>query len=267
MVDFWVGRLLAKLEALNLADDTIVFFTSDHGFYFGEHGYFGKAEWVHAPEATVTRDSSLPDWLAESWLLTVGWSPLYKELTNVPLISRVPGLQPGRRRALTTAPDLAPTTLDLVGVEAPEAMRGDSFAAVLRGEEAEHREFVLSSWPLYFAQGALTTAVDSVPRRVASHMPITVTTPDRALVFGGPEDPPELYDLENDGDQQTNLWEHRSGEGAALMERAVSFLEQQHTPEHHLKLRREAAGTFAWRPPPRTGGEDHWGNDESKEAG
>ncbi len=55
MVDFWIGRLLAKLDALGLRENTLVFFTSDHGFYFGEHDYFGKAEWVHDPEAEVTR--------------------------------------------------------------------------------------------------------------------------------------------------------------------------------------------------------------------
>src|SRR3712207_9358838 len=36
MVDFWIGRLLAKLDALGLRDNTVVLFTSDHGFYFGE---------------------------------------------------------------------------------------------------------------------------------------------------------------------------------------------------------------------------------------
>ena len=54
MVDFWIGRLLAKLDALGLRENTIVLFTSDHGFYFGEHDYFGKAEWVHDPEAEVS---------------------------------------------------------------------------------------------------------------------------------------------------------------------------------------------------------------------
>ena len=44
MVDFWIGRLLHKLDALGLRQNTIVIFTSDHGFYFGEHDYFGKAE-------------------------------------------------------------------------------------------------------------------------------------------------------------------------------------------------------------------------------
>ena len=176
MVDFWVGRLLAKLDVLGLRENTLVFFTSDHGFYFGEHDYFGKAEWINDQDAAVTEGSVVPDWLPESWLLTVGWSPLYKELTNVPLMVRAPGLEPGRRPALTTAPDLAPTILDLVDIERPGTMQGESFGDVLAGEKDEHRPFVVSSWPLYFAAGEFTTAVDSRSRRIASYMPMTVTT-------------------------------------------------------------------------------------------
>ncbi|MDQ3670162.1 MAG: sulfatase, partial [Actinomycetota bacterium] len=41
MVDRWIGRLLEKLDVLGLTDNTVVLFTSDHGFFFGEHGYFG----------------------------------------------------------------------------------------------------------------------------------------------------------------------------------------------------------------------------------
>ncbi len=86
MVEFWIGRLLGKLDALNLTDNTIVVFTSNHGFYFGEHDFFGKAEWVHEPDATVSENSNLPAWLSESWLLTVQWSPLYNEISRIPLI-------------------------------------------------------------------------------------------------------------------------------------------------------------------------------------
>ena len=71
-----------------------IFFTSDHGFYFGEHGYFGKAEWINDQERSRHEDSVVPDWLPESWLLTVGWSPLYKELTRVPLWSVLPAWNP-----------------------------------------------------------------------------------------------------------------------------------------------------------------------------
>lgn len=244
MVDFWVGRLLAKLDVLGLREKTAVFFLSDHGFYFGEHGYFGKAEWVHDPGATVSEDSVLPDWLPRSWLLTVGWSPLYRELTNVPLIARVPGVEPGRRRAMTAAPDLLPTLLELAGVEPPPEVQGASFLGVLRGEREEHRQFVISSWPLYFAEGEITCAVDSRPRRVASYMPLTVTTPERTLILGGPDEPPELYDVVEDPGEQNDIWRSRPAEGRALMERAISFLEQQGTPEQYLRPRRQALERF-----------------------
>jgi arylsulfatase A-like enzyme len=156
MVDFWMGRLLAKLDVLGLRDNTIIFFLSDHGFYFGEHGYFGKAEWINDNWATVTEGTTVASWLPESWLLTVGWSPLYQELTRVPLIVHAPGLTPGHRQALTTAPDLAPTILELAGVERPSAMQGiflgrprgrrrapalrrKLLAALLRGGRDNHR--------------------------------------------------------------------------------------------------------------------------------
>ena len=243
MVDFWIGRLLAKLDVLGLRDNTYVFFVSDHGFYFGEHGYFGKAEWFHDAEATITEGTVAPSWLPQSWLLTVGWSPLYQELTRVPLVVRGPGLAPGRRAALTTAPDLAPTILALAGTEQPATMQGVPFLDVLRGKD-EHRPFVISSWPLYFAEGEITSAVDSRPRRIASYMPLTVTTRARSLIVGGPAEDPELYDLENDPHERENMWEVHTGEGIALCESAIAFLDQCGTPEAYLAPRRTALEKF-----------------------
>ena len=245
MVDRCVGRLLEKLDVLGLRDNTYVFFTSDHGFYFGEHGYFGKAEWFHDPDATVAAGSDVPDWLPGSWLLTVGWSPLYQELTRVPLIVRGPGLPAGRRAALTTAPDLPATILDLLGVAAPGGVQGRSISPVLRGERDEHRAFVVSSWPLYFAEGELTSAVDSRTRRIASYMPLTVTTRARSLLLGGPSEAPELYDLESDPGEEENAWRMHAGEGRELAERAVAFLEELGTAERHLLPRRLALEALA----------------------
>lgn len=239
MVDHWMGRLLSKLDVLGLKENTVICFVSDHGFYFGEHDYLGKAEWINDQSATANPDSTMPAWLAESWLLTVDRSPLYQELTRVPLIVSAPGLEPGRRSAITTAPDLAPTILDLTGVGVPpEAMQGESFRKVLTRQREEHREFVVSSWPLYFAEGEITTAVDSKPRRIASYMPITTSTPDRSLILGGPGDPPELYDLTNDPHEQTNVWESHTTEGINLIEKTISFLEQQGTAEQYIQPRR-----------------------------
>ncbi len=257
MVDFWIGRLLAKLDALGLTENTWVFFLSDHGFYFGEHGYFGKAEWVHDPGAAVAEGSVVPEWLPESWLLTVGWSPLYKELTNVPLMVRGPGLVPGRRQAMTTAPDLAPTILELAGVDAPPSVRGDSFGGVLAGTWDEHRQFVVSSWPLYFAQGEMTLAVDSKPRRISSYMPLTVTTQQYSLILGGPAETPELYDLEGDPQEQTNILWSNIGEGRELCESALAFLEQQGTPDEFLTPRRGAIEKWFGPEHGKNGSADH----------
>ena len=239
MVDRWVGRLLSKLDVLGIADRTYVVFTSDHGFYFGEHEYFGKAEWFHDPDATVALDADIPEWLPDSWLLTLGWSPLYRELTRVPLFVRGPGLEPGRRDALTTAPDIAPTILDLVGLKPPASMRGRSFRPVLeRG--GEHRPYVVSSWPLYFAEGEMTTAIDSRPRRIANFMPLTVSTPNRTLILGGEGDPPELYDTDADPGERANLWDERADEGVALAGEALRFLADERTPAKFLEPRRQA---------------------------
>jgi arylsulfatase A-like enzyme len=240
MVDRWLGRLLEKLDVLGIRQRTYVVFTSDHGFYFGEHDLFGKAEWFHDPDAVLAPDADVPEWLPESWLLTIGWSPLYQELTRVPLIVRGPALEPGRRRALTTAPDLAPTILDLVGVDPDARMDGSSFRDVLAGGREDHRPFVVSSWPLYFAEGEMTSAVDSRPRRIASYMPLTVTTRTRSLVLGGAAEEPELYDLEADPGERQSVWSRHAEEGAELAAQAVTFLAERGTPERYLEPRRAA---------------------------
>ena len=245
MVDRWVGRLLDKIDVLGLGDNTYVLFTSDHGFFFGEHGYFGKAEWFHDPEARLAEGAEAPEWLPESWLLTVGWSPLYQELTRIPLFVRGPDLEPGRRRVLTTAPDLAPTVAELAGLEPPPQAEGRSFAPALTDAEREHRPFVISSWPLYFAEGEMTTAVDSRPRRVASYMPITLTTRDRSLILGGGAEAPELYDLEDDPGEQRNISTERPDEALDLVRSAIAFLEERKTPEKLLEPRRAALERFA----------------------
>ncbi|MGH3146548.1 MAG: sulfatase [Rubrobacter sp.] len=246
MVDFWIGRLLAKLDALGLRENTVVLFTSDHGFYFGEHGYFGKAEWVHDPEATVTDTSQVPEWLRESWLLTVERSPLYRELTNIPLMVRGPGLTPGHKQAMTTAPDIAPTILEMTGLGGPPTtMSGESFGGVLSGAKSEHRPFVVSSWPLYMAEGEIVTAVDSKAHKVADYMPLTISNRDQTVILGGPDDVPELYDLTEDPAETRNVWRERGDEGETLAEDAISFLESQGTPEEYLTPRRKALD--GWR--------------------
>ena len=143
---------------------------------------------------------------------------------------------------MTTAPDIAPTVLEFAGLgDVPTTMTGESFGGALRGRKTEHRSFVVSSWPLYLAEGEIVTAIDSKVRRISSYMPLTVTTLERSLILGGPDDEPELYDLRTDPGEQENLWHASVGEGETIREQALGFLERQGTPEEYLAPHRRAA--------------------------
>jgi len=117
-------------------------------------------------------------------------------------------------------------------------MTGESFLEVLAGTRDEHRPFVVSSWPLYLAEGEIVTAIDSKARRIADYMPLTITTRERSLILGGPDNEPELYDLVRDPVEQSNAWRELGHEGEALCESTLSFLERVGTPQEYLAPRR-----------------------------
>ena len=104
-IDEQIGRLRQELNGLGLADDTIVFFTSDHGDMLGSHG--------------------LP-------LKRKPW----EESTRVPGILRYPRKVAGGRkeRALLTHVDFAPTLLALCGVKGPAGMQGSDLSRVVLGK-------------------------------------------------------------------------------------------------------------------------------------
>jgi len=103
-VDDGVGRVLDWLDAEGLADDTIVIYTTDNGWYLGDLGLYDKRF-------------------------------MYEPGLRVPLIARGPGIMQGITPDQFVANiDLAPTILDLAGVAIPESMQGKSMAPLLRGE-------------------------------------------------------------------------------------------------------------------------------------
>ena len=103
-VDRNVGRVLDYLEAEGLMDNTLVVYTSDQGFYMGEHGWFDKR-----------------------WM--------YEESFRTPLLVRLPGGAKGHSFEMVQNIDYAPTFLELAGVEVPSDIHGCSFLPVLKGEE------------------------------------------------------------------------------------------------------------------------------------
>lgn len=104
-VDENVGRLLAYLDESGLAENTIVIYSSDQGFYLGEHGWYDKR-----------------------WM--------FEESLAMPFIIRWPGVvKPGvRSKAMIQNIDYAPTFLDAAGAKTPEDMQGASLVPVLKNE-------------------------------------------------------------------------------------------------------------------------------------
>lgn len=134
--------------------------------------------------------------------------PLYEELIHIPLIVYLPGRSGGQRcPALVQPPDLMPTILELCGVEAPDTIYESSFVPLLRGEDRKLREVTVSC-----------------KDRMMLHAPITISDQEWSLVLRG-KDPPELYNLQADPQQERNLFEFNHKKANQLWNEMVKMLE------------------------------------------
>jgi arylsulfatase A-like enzyme len=167
LIDDNVGRLLAALDELGLADDTVVIFTSDHGETLGDHGLIQKG------------------------------CRFYEGLVRVPLIWRWPGrIKSGVvSEALVELMDKAPTILELVGIEVPSHMQGRSLLQLLEGTatDAAHRELVRCE---YYDALDLPDASRATMIRIDRY---------KLVVYHG-HSLGELFDLETDPWEHENLW-------------------------------------------------------------
>ncbi len=105
-VDDEIGRLLDYLETNGLAENTVVMYSSDQGWYLGEHGWFDKR------------------WMYEESLVT-------------PLLARWPGvIKPGsvNEKDIASNLDFAETFLDIAGVDVPNDMQGASLVPLFKGQ-------------------------------------------------------------------------------------------------------------------------------------
>jgi arylsulfatase len=165
-VDAVVGRLLAELEAQALENDTLVVFTTDNGYFHGEHGLADK------------------------------WYP-YEESIRVPLIVRDPRLPPASRGLLNDDivlnTDLASTLLAWAGLAAPEGMQGIDIAPlyVTRSTPAWREEF--------FYEHPTIRSLDFIPASEA------LVRKDVKYVYWPDFDYEELFDLRQDPTEHRNL--------------------------------------------------------------
>ena len=103
-VDRNIGRILQYLEEAGLLENTLIVYTSDQGFYMGEHGWFDKRF-------------------------------MYQESYRTPLVMRLPDGQKGTIDQLVQNIDYAPTFLELAGIDIPDDIQGVSLLPLLKGEK------------------------------------------------------------------------------------------------------------------------------------
>nr|MBI1232123.1 sulfatase-like hydrolase/transferase [Cytophagales bacterium] len=165
-VDDGVGEVLDYLEENGLAENTIVVYTSDQGFYLGEHGWFDKRF-------------------------------MYEESFRTPLLIRYPKeIKPGTEiDKLVQNLDFAPTLLDYAGVAVAPEMQGVSFRRLVGGLTDEWRDAVYYTYYEY-------PSVHMVKRHYG------VSTDRYKLIhFYYDIDEWELYDLETDPNELTNVYD------------------------------------------------------------
>lgn len=115
-VDDCIGRIMNHLESSGRLKDTVVIFCSDHGYYFGEHGFIGKL---------FKRET--------------GPNKIYSELGHIPLLIRHPeGLGAGKRiDGFCQPPDLFATAVDLCGLPRVPWAQGTSLLPRIHGEKSQ----------------------------------------------------------------------------------------------------------------------------------
>jgi arylsulfatase A-like enzyme len=166
-VDDSLGRILAMLEKSGALDNTVVVFTSDHGYFYGEHG------------------------LNEERRLA------YEETIRIPLLVRFPSqVKAGTVAAeMVLSLDLAPTLMELAGVRPLAGMQGRSLLPVFAGAPGDWRRSFLIE---YYS--------DTVFPRV-HRMGYSAVRTDRYkfIRYGELKGMDELYDLEGDPYEERNL--------------------------------------------------------------
>ena len=170
MIDDAIGEVLSALDRLGLRENTVLVFFSDHGDYLGDHGLMLKGP-MH-----------------------------YQSLIRVPCVwsDPDPRYRSGRSDAMTSILDLAKTVLYRAGLQPYNGIQGEDLCSVMDGsDELADRSILIESTTQYPYLGfddivSVTTLVDERWR---------------LSVWQGCEWG-ELYDVENDPGEVTNLWDN-----------------------------------------------------------
>ena len=171
-VDECVRDVVNKLAEQGRLDNTFIVFYSDNGQFLGEHRLTGKDH-------------------------------VYDEASRVPFVVRYPRLAPAPRleSSLVGVIDLAPTFYDLAGIPTPDGTNGRSLIPLLRGTTEWRDSMLLEGWPGVDGE---ESAAGVLPGVVPGPHYQALRT-NRYLYVESDQDKTELYDMESDPYQLTNL--------------------------------------------------------------
>ena len=166
-IDENVGRVLDYLDESGLAENTLVVYTSDQGFFLGDHGWFDKRF-------------------------------MYEESLRMPLLARLPGVLPRGKviEDMVLNVDFAPTFLDLAGAAPANTMQGRSALPVLRGRRP--KDWRTSFYYQYYEYPGAHS--------VRKHYGVR-TDRYKLIHYYGDLDEWELFDLERDPHELRNVYD------------------------------------------------------------
>ena len=241
-IDSLVGSLRTQLERLELAENTLIIFSSDHGIMRGEFGLGGK-------------------------------SLNYEPCLRVPLIVFDPkaGGKGQRRHEAVQSTDVTATILDYAGVEIPDHITGKSLKPLIEGNDAEWRDYAFSEalWCTVFGMPRIESIRGKgwkyiryfrVDRELFdSDLPQYRVSEDQARAYqkwltasldGAEPDYEELFDLESDPHEIQNLaadpkHEARMKEIRSICQKKV--LEARSEPFPLVELESERADYLVWK--------------------
>jgi len=172
-MDKYIGQIIDHLDALGLAEKTLVVFTSDHGHYVGQHGLIAKGAFH------------------------------YEDGIRVPMIARLPDRIPAGRvsHSLQSLVDYAPTFLDYCGLDVPVDMTGISQRQAFDGDETSAREHVIVENRHQPTTLHLKTCID------ARYKITLYYNRDYGEIYDLLNDPGEVINLWSDADLRASLTE------------------------------------------------------------
>lgn len=198
-VDENIGRLLDYLEESGLAENTVVIYSSDQGWYLGEHGWYDKR-----------------------WM--------YEESFRTPLIIRWPDVTPAssENADLVQNLDYAQTFLDICGVQSPKNMQGASITPTLHGKKPKY--WRKSLYYHYYEYPGAHSVRRHYGVRTDRHKLIHFCMLDGWELYDLKEDPNELHSLYGEpGYEQLT---------AQLKKELARLRKEYQVPEHTRPLTR-----------------------------